>query len=386
VIARPPDVPAEIARILRYITKEFAASNDPGGFVAGNPAYGIDFRRSAVPEPAVLLYLLRDVLGFANIGRFEKVAWECVFSFRGIRASIADQKLGMRLYLDRAAFADRPAARATGTELVRALERAMKVLERRFLGAYATVQLKTDQVTVMNQSARLREMYEYFKGGAKAAYEGTGRLADTGSGGGWRIFREETEGFFNTVSMITAYFSWLEHVLLLALAFHDAERMPVAEFMRLKWSEKYLALLPVKHHVRGLRVYRRLRRASEEYRNPYAHGALHLRQGAVAFHLPGCGAVSMGLRQDHLTPSFWLLPFDRRAFDDAVRTFAATDRLLREHRSTRAAMKWIDGGLPVAFDDRSRAEYTRAATSGRTLDQFLERSAHEFDQAVNMDW
>jgi hypothetical protein len=384
--AHPPAVPEEIARILRRVTRDFAASDDRDGFTAGTTAYGIDVRRSAVPEPAVLLYLLRDVLGFVSIGRFEKVAWVCVFSFRGIAASIADENFGVRLYLDRSAFADRREARQTAAELVRALERALKVLERRFLTSYAAGQLNTDQVTAMNQSARLREMYEYFREGAEAAYEGTGRLREKGSDKGIRILHKETEGFFNTVSMSMAYFSWLEHALLLAIAFNDATRIPVADFMRLRWGQKYLALLPVKNDARSLRVYRRLRRVSDEYRNPYAHGALHLRQGAFAFHLPGCGAVSMGLRQDRLTPSFWLVPFDRRAFDDAARTFAATDRLLREHRRTRTAMAWIDGGLPVAFDLQSRAAYARAATSARSFDDFLERSVYEYDQSVNMDW
>lgn len=386
VATHPPEVPAEVARVLRHVTKDFAASEDRGGFVTGRPAFGIDVRRSAVPEPAVLLFLLRDVLGFVNLGRFEKVAWECVFSFRGIDASIADQKLGVRLYLDRAALTERRAARRTATELIRAVERAIQVLERRFLTSLAVSQLNSDQVTVLNQSARLREMYGYFKRGAELAYEGHGRLAENGSGGGSRIFPEDTEGFINTVAMTMAYFSWLEHILLLALAFRGAHRPPVAKFMRLRWGEKYLALLPVTHDGRSLRVYRRLRRVSEEYRNPYAHGALHLRQGAIAFHLPGCGAVSMGLRQDRLTPTFWLLPFDRRAFDDATRTFAATDRLLSEHSTTRRAMRWIDGGLPVAFDERSRSAYTRAATSDRAFDEFLERSSWEFDRAGNMDW
>ena len=144
---------------------------------------------------------------------------EFTFFFREIPAAIAHRKSGVSLYLDRTQLPDVTEARALARGLVADLRRALGMLSDGFLISYAEKQLAAGHITVMNQARRLRDMYEYFATGAAIGYAGSGRLPDRTPGGGWLIFRRETEGYYNSVAMVAAYFSWLEHVLVLGFPF-----------------------------------------------------------------------------------------------------------------------------------------------------------------------
>ena len=381
-----PTVPDDVREIVATIMGDFEQSNDRRGFVAGDASYTFDLDNRLVPEPAVLLFLLKEVLGLANLGRFEKTAWEAVFLFHGHRGSIADRKLGVQLYLDRTAFGSRSEAAVAAAAIRKTLRRALKVLWDRYLSQYASERLRTGNITILNQAFRLRELFDYFRTGAELSYAGDGRLPRETVGGGSRIFARETEGFFNSVAMVTGYFSWFEHVLVLALAFQADATEPVDTFLRMTWGAKFRRTFDVGSDRLSLRVYEGLREVADTFRNPYAHGATDPRRGSVAFHVRGAGAVSMGMRRDDLSPSLWLLPFDERGFKRSIEAFAAADALLRDHERTRLAMRWIEAGMEVAYDSQSRLEYERASSSDSAFQAYLENRAHLWEQAVNMDW
>lgn len=369
--------------------REFAPSDDRAGFVAGNPYFGFDLPPTFVPEPPVLYHLLHHTLGFANLGRFEKTAWECTFTFRDVLCSIANRKMGMRLYVDRRPFGGRPEAHALARELRAALKRALGIFERAFLRRFAVEQLRAGNVTFLNQAWRLREMHEYHREGARAAYQGKGRISKQHPEGGSRLFPGETEGFYNTVAMVAAYFSWLEHVMVLAHPFTRGSltaNTDIADFMRLGWRDKFRSLFDLRTDAKAVAAYKVLLRLSDAYRNPWVHGALDTQQGAVAFHLPGSGAVSMALGGRELTPSFFLLPFDQRGFTEVSRALQQVDRFLRTHYRTRLPMRWIESGLDVAFDAGSREQYALALQSPALFDDLMQYSNALWEQHVNMDW
>ena len=359
-------------------------TNDRRGFVVGDAAYVSDLPRTLAPEPAVLYYLLRFVLGFRDLGPTEKTAWECVFECDGVRASVAHRKLGVYLYIDKAGVADRTEARVLATQIRMALRRALEVVNTEYLNAFAEAQLREGNVTVLNQHARLREMVDYFRDRAMAAYAGEGHV-----GPARRLFTRETEGFFNTVAMASAYYSWLEHLLVLALPFvtsESAEPLDVRAFMKKRWHQKFAVVLDVGSDRLAARYLDRLRDNADRYRNPYLHGSVDTHSEAVGFHLPGCGAVSMNLGERGWTPGLLLYPFDERGFSHAAKLFDATDRFLRRHRRTRYPMRWAEAGQDVAFDPGSRAEYKEACRSDEDFDRYVEASALAWERDVNMDW
>lgn len=378
-----PIVPEAVRARLAAVTIDFSPNGDRRGFVGGG-GYGFAVPRVLGSQPAVLRFLLQHVLGFQNLGRFEKVSWECVFLFRGTPASIAHRKSGVRVYLG---GVSRPEAKRLHRQVWRPLVAALEVLERDFLTAYAQRQLEADAVTVLNQAWRMREMYDYFSEGSQLAYAGDGRMRER-TATGWRILHREIEGSFNTVATVAAYFSWLEHVLALCLPFVPGRGSTVALswFLRQRWRGKWRVLFDTEVDHEASKALARLGAVADRYRNPFLHGAVNATSGTVGFHLPGCGAISMTLRQEELTPSLYLLPFDQRGFDQARRAFAATDRFLHKHQRTRLAMQWVDAGLDVAYDEASRHAYAAASSSQVAFDTFLRASAEEHDMHANMDW
>jgi hypothetical protein len=384
----PPEIPAKTADALRCATTEFAFTDKSGGFVAANPGYRLELGPDIVPEPAVLHYLLHQALGFRDLGRFEKSAWEITFTYRGIQASVALQKFGLGLYFDRQAFPDASAAKVTGDDAIRDLVRGLRIVEERILREIADAQMRQGNVTFLNQAYRLREMHSYFRDGAMRSYEGEGRMQHTEDGEA-RIFVRETEGFYNTVAMVMAYFSWLEHALVLSHPFVSgapSQASDVASFMRLGWREKFKDLFDLAGDSEASAAYRLLYSVAEDYRNPWAHGALDQRGGAIGFHLPGSGAVAMSLSAADFTPSLYVLPFDRRGFERADEALKAVDAFLHEHDRTRLPMRWIESGLDVAFDIESRIKYALALSTDELFEDLMDYTGHEWERHANMDY
>ncbi|MFV2064262.1 MAG: hypothetical protein ACC726_12230 [Chloroflexota bacterium] len=197
-------IPDAVREELREALRALEPNADRRGFYVGDPSYRWDLPESLARQPA-LLRLLLDSLGLADLGRAEKLAWEVTFTYRGIRGSIGHQKLGVLLFLGQTDITRREAGRLR-TEINRLIRTGLQVLEERFLRDFAETQLRAGTVTVANQAHRLREMYDYFREGADQAYTGRGLMPDRTERGGWRIFRNETEGYFNSVAMVSAYF------------------------------------------------------------------------------------------------------------------------------------------------------------------------------------
>lgn len=384
-----PRMPKKVEARVRAVMAHFQLSDNRAGFIAGNPGYGFDLTPDYVREPAVLFYLIHHVLEFLNLGTLEKSAWECTFTYRGVLASVALQKSGLRLYLDRRSFSDSASARKMARQAKEAIREGVDVVENQFLVTYGEAQLAKGNFTFMNQAHRLREMVDYFRDGARLAYQGEGRIPELVPGGGSRVFPRETEGFFNTIGMVTAYFSWLEHVLVLSHPFVSTAPKPetdIASFTRLRWGDKFKRLFDVSTDRPADEVYRSLRLVSERYRNLWAHGVLDKRGGALAFHLPGSGAIGMNLAGPSLTPSLYVLPFDERGFREVNGSFAGADAFLHEHQRTRLAMRWVEGGLDVAFNLDERVKYAVALHSDELFDDLMEYTSSTWAMHQNMDY
>lgn len=383
-----PKVEASAAAALDAILRDFGPSADRTGMARSGPAHvRVALDPEAFPD-AVLAYLLEVVLGLVDLGRHEKLAWEYPFTYRGVTCSVASEKLGLRLRVARGGAS--PADESLlAEEVVDALVRAMRTVERRVLRPFAEAQMRAGNVTVLNQGRRLRLMFEYFRDAAEAAYKGEGRLPKRTPDGWTRLMPEVTEGFYNAFAMVTAYFSWLEHILVLAhpIVVGTEPSSGVAGFARLGWRRKFKELLSIESNVAASRIYSRLTGVADDFRNPWAHGALDPRHGALAFHLPRFGAVLVGVRPSDFSPTFYPIPFGKRAFDRAISELAAVDEFLHSHPKFGLAMLWVGSGLDVAFDAESRAEYAAAAADGvEAFEEFVERSAYIDDLHTNMDW
>ena len=253
---------------------------------------------------------------------------------------------------------------------------------------YANTQLREGDVTILNQAKRLRDMYEYFAEGAASAYGGSGRMSETGSWRGRNLFLRETEGYYNSVAMVAAYFSWLEHILVLGLPFNGpVDKQPsLKTFVRRPWSEKFKGVFDNHDRPKVASVYLRLQEVANQFRNAPLHGNVSATTGTIGFHLPGFGGVSMTIAEPKFTPSLFFVPFDQRGFAHARRAFASADRLLQTDRRSRYGLLWAESGLDVSYDLDSRRRYADACRNITKFSKEVEAARLAWERAVNMDW
>ena len=205
--------------------------------------------RNKLPVPGLVLFLLLGVMGMTDLGRDDKTAWQVPFSFRGHRVTMASQKFGLRLYVIPASGSEET-AEVIARQVVTRLRKALRIVERNVLADYAKVQLDHGRLTIANRAHLHRGMYRHFRDAAVAAFTAAEHppgpppgadITEIFTGLGER-FRQSQVGAWEAIAAVGAYFSLLEHELVLVSAFADvtSERGALLSFISARWSDKFV--------------------------------------------------------------------------------------------------------------------------------------------------
>ncbi|MET9185223.1 hypothetical protein [Streptomyces tendae] len=361
--------------------------DDPGFAMSiGRPRHRFRVDSQRFPIPGVVRVIF-ELVGARDLGQAEKLAWEYCFKFDGVACSMAHQKFGLRLYIDSTAVTSEEEAQAIHDQVTKKLESAQRSLEARQLRQFADEQILQGRMTIRNQYRQLRQIYEYFREGAILAFSGQGRLNPDLPDGG-RIFSPRaTEGFYNTVGMVSAYFSLLEHTLVLLLPFttFDPAKSTVTAFIGRNWGDKFREVFPLSKDSSSKEKFDTLHRVAEDYRNTYAHGGFGKSGATFLFHMEGVGAIPATLSDIRGKSHFSFTPVDADDFSRVCLAFDSTDEWLKRE-SALCAMRWIESGLDVYYDEDFRSLAKSAMESPHLFDSFIEYHSYLGDQAANMDW
>jgi hypothetical protein len=355
----------------------------------------IAIAREELPVPWLAHLALVQVVGCNDIGRGEKTLWQVPFRYDGVEAMLTHEKFGVRLYVgSRGREGD--CSKRLGHEIVGKLRAIVRTLERDVLKDLADERLTEGRVTVMNQAVRLRAAYEHFRDEAAtmlAASEAqdTKEMGTPGDEGGLfagvsRHFERLELGSFNAIAAINAYFSWLEHVLVLALAFTDVEpgEGRLMDHIGAKWGDQFRRVFGTQD-ADARQALARLHEVAETYRNTYAHGGFDKLGATIGIHVDGIGVVPARLTDVRRSPHFELYPFAPASFANVVSVLDGIDEFLR-NGPRRLAISFAESGMDVPFDDESREEFRRATATDRTFSEFKERRARMIDDYENMDF
>ncbi|TSD58154.1 hypothetical protein [Aeromicrobium piscarium] len=346
---------------------------------------------SDCPIPAVLKLAL-SLIDLEVCGPGEKVAWWVPFVFDGHRFELAHQKFGLRLRLMNDGL--EPERVESLLQAVRKkLLASMRIVEKAVNRASGSI-LDAGDVTVINQHSRLQKAYEYFR---NRAINPT-RVEDQNT-----TFGEigSPEGFFysfvsgravmelnathDMVAAVIAYISRLEHDLVLALPFvgFDASKDHLADFIGSRWGLKFERVLGPSGEAKT--YLNRLGAVVERWRNPYAHGGFEKGHGSTVFvHVPGAGALPIGLNTIRAKPFFSLANASELAIRDVFALFDEVDAWLAN--TLRHASKWIDSGLAVRFDAEFCATIRSVADKDDRFDAYLSYMEYQQDTIDNMDY
>ncbi|NPV22127.1 hypothetical protein [Bradyrhizobium aeschynomenes] len=342
-----------------------------------------------LPPYYLIYFVLVDLLGFQNLGKFEKISWSVPVDYKGRAFLIEHRKFGVGVFVH-----DTERDETDAKEIVRHLKRAIKAAEP-YLEWLADEALKNSTLNVLNNSQYLFDRFSFFstehrKKAAEAEHRKDER--DVKQGNGWKSIsfpsqRLRAEASWLALATIEAFFSWTEHLFIHIAILRGTIKtgIEIAQLAKADWSEKFKSAFDLTDPKTKV-FYDELVDLRRALRNFIAHGAFGKDGEAFQFH-SGAGAVPLML--PHRSSRRKVVMAERMTFDDmaALRTI---DSFISDHLWTgpRApARLYIEQShLPVILTHVSDGSYAHAMQSVDNMSALLDRLNREWERAANMDW
>lgn len=186
--------------------------------------------------------------------------------------------------------------------------------------------------------------------------------------------------------MLDAYFSLLEHTLVLLKPFANHElTKDLSNFIGSKWSIKYKTIYNNRKEKKAKIFLERLTKIKEKYRNVYAHGNFQKEGGSFHIHMEHLGALPFQLTKSNQSLVFNSSSIYPNYYNDICDQLDDFDKFLKSGK-TKFGMMYIERGFPVAFDNASISLYHACMISEEKFEEFLHHRGMEIDNSLNMDW
>jgi hypothetical protein len=345
-----------------------------------------------LPAYYLVYFLLVNLLGFKNLGKFEKVSWSVPIDFNGRVFLVEHRKMGIGVF----AY-DAKAEEDVARQVVIRIQKAVKAAQP-FFEWLATRAVENSSVNVVNKSNSLLDRFKFlretYRAKAKEALDRKDEVivekGETASSTwtsvqmpSWQISKEAR---WLALAAIDAFFSWTEHVFIhiSILTGALATGNEIAKLAEAEWQAKFKQALSLtdpttKDFFDKLMVIRK------ELRNFVAHGAFGKQGEAFEFH--SCvGAVPVLL--PHLAGSRKFLLGESFTFDEDA-ALAIIEKFIDHLWSGVRAPAEIyiqQSGLPLILTMASDGTYAQAMTSVDEMTELVEYLSWQSDEAANMDW
>ena len=109
----------------------------------------------SLPPYYLVYFLFVDLLGYKNLGQFEKVAWSVPIDYNGEAYLLEHRKMGMGLFA-----ADKENQEGECREIVKKIKKAA-IAAQPYFEWYANEAAKQSKLNVLNHSMRLHDRYEF---------------------------------------------------------------------------------------------------------------------------------------------------------------------------------------------------------------------------------
>ena len=346
----------------------------------------------SLPPYYLVFFLLHDLLGFKNLGMFEKVSWSLPIDFRGKAFLIEHRKFGVGVFADNLETDEREAQ-----EIVENIHKAVKVAKPYFEWV-ASQAVKGSQLNVKNNSSNLFERYQYLvdlykkeKQEAEDRKEEVHRETKKTSYGEAtsihipsRQLRQNANWL--ATSAIEAFFSWTEHLFvhlsIIGKSIGDGEQ--VADLAGSEWQVKYTTAIDISIK-KNKTFFDELIFLRRQFRNFIAHGAFGKNGETFTFH-SSAGAVPVLMPHQKGKNKFSL--FGELSFneDEVISLLENFIEHLWSSEIQPAMYYVMDSDLPTILTMAKNGSYMSAIRSMEDMESFVEHLHYQFDQAANMDW
>ncbi|WP_186071814.1 hypothetical protein [Burkholderia gladioli] len=361
------------------------------------------------PVPDLLLILLRDVMNFPSREFGDKERWAIFFKVDEQPAYIRFMKFGLRIGSMQRDPKFIPRVKGQ-------LRTALRRLERK-LGPLLNEAVDLGNATIPNRIYEFRERYKFFRDHAGKSFQMAKSPPASSSGDDKneceqsndreenesvvsrvsalfnRVFEEynrntsaRREGFFFSVAMIDAYFSYLEHRLILMRAFTGKAlvRGELAKILRARWGDKFkmIGLSSIERDE----LLSRLKNLKERIRNPFAHGGVENDGGSIYCHVANVGPIPANMSAIGKGVRFGFIPVDTEEHESACTLFDSIDEFLGSG-DLRVANALAEGGLHAAWDSDHLQLYRQLQNATNDeVEDYIHHWHDEQDRFENMDF
>ena len=346
-----------------------------------------------LPEYYLVYFLLVELLGFRNLGKFEKLAWSVPIDFGGKAYLIEHRKFGVGIFVQDPEI-DEPACE----EIVKLINQGVKAAKP-FFAWLAEQAVSESKLNVVNESRNLFSRYEYFLKMYNDIHDEADRRSEeriveqhSGSDGtkwtsvSFPAYELRKQSQWMAQAAIDAFFSWTEHVFIhiVILTGEAKTGSDVAKLAVSSWYKKFSGALDLgNNHTREL--YEKLSAIKEQLRNFMAHGAFGKRGEAFHFH-SAAGAAPVLLTEERGSYGVTIdggIAFDESSALKVIEEFIAH---LWSGQREPARIYIQESGLPLLLTMASDGTYLSAMRSTDKMEEFVRGLSRQFDDAANMDW
>jgi hypothetical protein len=319
---------------------------------APNADFLFDAERSdagrRLPPYYLVYFLLVELLGFKNLGQFEKLAWSIPIDLDGVAYLIEHRKFGVGVFVQNKET-DEPQAR----RIVSLIKKGVKAATP-FFKWMAEAAIQDSKLNVRNVSDRLFARYLYFRDSFKATsieadsakkdYQAKLQQRDLSIYWGYSIKGQQEFSVAEKIAKFTipwvlvsetaswlalaavdAFFAWTKHIFIhiAILQCNVATGEDLTKLVGAEWNVKFKAVFDIKDSV-AKTYFDELVVLRRQLRNFVAHGAFGKEGEAFSFN-SGAGAAPIVLDYTLTRPHFSLSP--ELGFDDEE-ALAAIERFI----------------------------------------------------------
>ena len=379
----------KIINNLKLILKNFSQSN--GNKPQFNKLYHFNIQRENFPLPQLIFFILAKILRFKYYHHLEKILWLIPFYFNEHYCEISLRKFGLRLDVFTSNKNDD--IENIKEKIISKLNKASYLIEKKVLNSFANNQLEDGDFTIQNQYIEFTSMYNYFRENADNFFKLSLKKQDKSDNFSETIntinqkLKSQKKAYYNAFSMIDTFYSRLEHLFVLSLAFlnFNPSRINVKEFIFKNWSDKYKDIFDISSDSKAKMFYDELKEIKEKYRNTKSHGGFDKEASSIYFHLPEVGAISCSLSKYNKSLTFNFIPFDINSFKNICSVFDEFDTWLDKSK-LKYAVLYIKTGLDVPFDKDSILKHNIAIKNEKSFNDLIEERAYFEDLYTNMDF
>ena len=378
---------------LRKSLKDFSPPIDTNeSLIYSQKSSKFHIERQEIPVPELIQFTLSNILRCPAFGPGEKLRWEIPFRYKKVDCAFALQKFGLRLYISNSDENQKNIIKIE-KEIIGKLKRVIAKIEKQLLTPFAKHQICERNVTIANHYHKLENRYVYFRD--KAERKSTpkpnkdAKPDDDLFAGLNDLFKTRSELFYNTIAMLDAYFSFLEHLFVLILPFVEKQnnKIDLVQFISNFWSDKFKKLFDITKDTQAKKFYDQLDEIKEHYRNFYAHGGFEKGGASLYFHFPGLGAIPAQLSNIKERPHFNFFPVEEDSFYHICEVIDHLNEWLRsDYSGVKYAVKYAESGLNIPCDPENIRKIKDSMVSEEEFESLVKHCSYIADMHANMDY